>query len=222
MPPSAFRRRPGSGRPPRLMPTPSEPRPRALAPRHEGRRGARARLRVRVGLAARAAAARRPQAFTGRDRRARRLLKLGLAGIHAGAAVKQCAHRRGNAGARRRHQRGLARGVAVLGSTPASSSRRHDVGELPLRHCGQVERRDAVSNPRPRPWRQSPAAPAPCRPIGMHGGVERGGVVHAASIRVTFRAMERPQPREVALFDRGRQGHVGGAGHRGGRGASRR
>ena len=142
MPPSAAPRRPRSGKPPRLMPTPSEPQP---VPLHGGTKFGVGPTRVRASTSA-------PRSSKQRDdvgmrlahgEHQRRLLELAVARVDGGAAVEQQRDGVDDARAHRRHQRGLAdrRDAIHVG---AGIEQRRDDGRVAVLGR-EIQRRHAVA-----------------------------------------------------------------------------
>ena len=135
MPPLASARRPRSGRPPRLMPTPSEPQP---VPLHGGTNFGVGPLRVCALTAAPALDQeidRRRMVLAHRDHQ-RGLLELGIAGVDARRRGSRSSAQRGRPCRCGRPSSTASRRVAspILGSAPASSSR-WIISALPFRQA---------------------------------------------------------------------------------------
>ncbi len=191
MPPSAAPRRPRSGKPPRLMPTPSEPQP---VPLHGGTKFGVGPTRVRASTAA-------PRSSKQRDdvgvrlahgEHERRLLELAVARIDGGAAVEQQRDGFDDARAHRRHQGGLADRRNGVHVGTRIEQRRDDGGVAVLGR--EIERRHAVAIGGVRVGAGLEQQANRVEAVGAHGPVQRRRSVDGA--RVDGRALiEQPARR---------------------------
>ncbi len=141
MPPLTGSRRPRSGKPPRLMPTPSEPQP---VPLHGGVKAGASPTDVRrvdVGTVIEQKCC-RVGTVAARCQHQCSLVEGRFSGIDPGAGTDQQLHRFHNAGAGGCHQQRFTRGSRAIRIGLGSQQGSHHVGIAMQR--GHIERRDAI------------------------------------------------------------------------------
>ena len=194
MPPFASARRPRSGRPPRLMPTPSEPQP---VPLHGGTNAGVGPLRVCAfdrRAAPRAAARRPPRDPRGPRSSAPSARTPARARRRAAPRSSSSAQRGRRAGARGGHQRRLAAGIGGIRDRRRRRAAAGSSSALPLT-AGEVERRHAVAiagaGVRAGPQQQHPRSPA-----GPHA--RRRAAPSVPSTRVALTSLPCPMRERTA------------------------
>ena len=196
MPPLTSARRPRSGKPPRLMPTPSEPQP---VPLHGGTNAGVGPLRVcafdDAPASSRSLHGRRMVLADGDHQRG--LPELGIARVDAS--------RRARAAARSAAGAPVRAAVISAVSPPGSTVFGIDAGiEQAPDHLGvavdggEIERRDAVAIDGRRVRSGTQQRVHDVQTIGVNGGVQRGHAVDARRIDVNLLADERAHRGEVA------------------------
>ena len=179
MPPSTAPRRPRSGKPPRLMPTPSEPQP---VPLHGGTNFGVGPTRVRASTSAprsSSSATTLGLRFAHREHQ-RRLLELAIASIDGGTAIEQQRDGGDDACTGRPHQCRLAdrRQRVDLGAGIEQS--RDDGGAAVL--GGQVERSHAIAVDGARVGAGFEQQQDGIEAVGARGPVQRRGAIDASRV----------------------------------------